>query len=72
MLELDDETSDLLKEIVAITGESYEDAVSVALDERIKRIRIMQIGKTSPLRVTDLTASTDPGDELSDGDTATH
>jgi hypothetical protein len=40
MLELDDETSDLLKEIVAITGESYQDAVSVALDERIKRIRI--------------------------------
>jgi hypothetical protein len=72
MLELDDETSDLLKEIVAITGESYEDAVSVSLDERIKRIHIMQIGKTSPLRVADLTASTDPGDELSDRDTATH
>jgi hypothetical protein len=71
MLELDDETSDLLKEIVAITGESYEDAVSLALDERIKRVRIMQIGKTSPLRVTDSTPSGESSGELSGDDTLT-
>jgi hypothetical protein len=71
MLELDDETSDLLKEIVAITGESYEDAVSLALDERIKRVRIVQIGKTSPLRVTDSTPSEESSGELSGDDTLT-
>ena len=71
MLELDDDTADLLKELVAITDESYEDAVNAALDERIKRVRIMKIGKTSPLRVTDSTPSWDLGDERGDGDPAT-